>query len=118
MEVKYVKWSIANNFGDHIELNENLPQYPKLHDAILEHELQHTDKAWSLQDFTLDFLKPLKCSTAELLGFMASRPSTWMQILPFYLKNGRIIFDINLSILWSFIIGFSLSVIGFIYWFL
>lgn len=115
LPIKYVDYGIANNFGSYVELHRDLKDYPELHDAILEHELAHTGKGWSFHDFKVDFFQPLKCSSSALLRFMASRPSTWIQILPFYLKERKVIVDINLCILWGLIsiFFFGITLFGF-----
>ena len=104
MEVRYVKWGLANNFGTFIELNENLKDYPKLHDSILQHEFQHTDKLFTLHDLNHD-LKNDGHEVDKIL-FMVKHPKTWIQFLPLYwTKSKGFVYDINLSIFWFFILG-------------
>jgi len=108
MEVEYVDWGLANNFGTHIELNKNLKQYPKLHYKILRHELRHTNKPFSKQDLKNDFLET-KVSSVELIKFMIKNPKSMIQILPFYwTKRYGLVYDINL-ILTYLIIVFIIS---------
>jgi hypothetical protein len=54
MNIEYVNHSLGNNFGDTIELNKHLKDYPKLHRQILNHELKHTNKRFTKQDLILD----------------------------------------------------------------
>jgi hypothetical protein len=110
MEIRYTPWGLANNFGDYIELNEHLKEYPKLHDMFLKHELQHTNKAFSKKDFLLD-LQEQKASTFELLRFMFKYPKSLLQFAPFYKKGNAFVYDINLCIFYFVISGIiSLSV--------
>ena len=107
-EIKYVDYGLANRYDHTIEINENLKKYPSLHDAILSHELSHTDeKGFSKRDFMLDFGES-KINYTQLLKFMIKHPRSFMQILPFYKKENVFFYDINLIIFWTVL----LSVIG------
>lgn len=105
MEIRYVPWGIANNFGDYIEINENLKLYPKLHDSILAHELQHTKaQGFSKEDFILD-ISPTSVSYWSLFKFMCLHPKSFLQFAPIY-KQGKILFyDVNMCISWAVVIG-------------
>jgi len=104
MEVRYVSSGIANRFENHIELNEHLPEYPELHDAILKHELAHTDTpGFTKKDFLLD-IGPSRVNYWKLFKFMCIYPKTFMQFLPFYKKGNTFFYDINLCIVWGTII--------------
>lgn len=105
MEVRYVETGLANNFGDYIEVNEHLKGYPELHDAILKHEFSHTNSpGFNKQDFLLD-LAPSKVDLWKLFKFMCIYPKTFLQFVPFYLHKGKLIYDINLSIVWITLTG-------------
>jgi hypothetical protein len=107
-KIVYVPWGLANRYDETIEINENLKQYPELHDSILQHELQHTDsKGFTKEDFLLD-LGPSNVDYFKLFKFMCFYPKSFLQFAPVY-KRGKIIFyDINMAIAWSVI----LAVIG------
>ena len=109
--VIYTDWSLANNFGDHIELNKHLREWPELHEAMLRHELGHTDKEFSKEDVLLD-LTPGKINYWMLFKFMCIHPKTFLQFAPIYRKDREWIYDINLSIAWGFML---LAVGGGIY---
>ena len=111
MEIEYVDWGIANNFGTHIEMNKKLKDYPDLHSAILQHELRHTNKIFSKKDLLND-LKPIKIKPGRLLNFMIRNPKSFWQFLPFYYtKKYGLVYDINLMLIYLFlIILISLSV--------
>lgn len=97
----YVKHGIANRFDSHIELNENLKKYPKLHDSILRHELSHTDeKKFNKKDLIVD-LGESAVDNRELIKFMFKHPKTFIQILPFYKINGKIVYDLNMMFIWG-----------------
>lgn len=111
MQIEYVPWGLANRYNHTIELNENLKQYPKLHDAILTHEFSHTDeKGFSKKDFLID-IGENKINNLDVIKFMFKYPKSFMQFLPVYKKKDIIFYDINLIIIWTLmisIIGLSL----------
>ena len=108
MEVRYVKYGIANRFDDYIEINENLRLYPELHSAVLQHELAHTDKkGFNKDDFLLD-IGPSKVNYWKLMKFMIMNPKSFLQFAPFYKQGKTFVYDINLCIVWGTIV----SVIG------
>ena len=45
-----VNHGVMNRFSDCIEVNKHLHKYPKLYFPILRHELQHTDRLFSIQE--------------------------------------------------------------------
>jgi hypothetical protein len=100
MQITYVSSGLGNNFGDEIELNENLKNYPELHNIILNHELKHTDKAFSLKDLALD-LGESKINRLDLFKFMILHPKSFTQLLPIYWskKHGFVI-DLNLILIY------------------
>lgn len=106
MEIRYVDYALANNFGDYIEINKNLKGYPELHKAILEHELSHTNApGFNKQDFLID-LAPGKIDYWKLIRFMCIFPKSFLQFAPFYYQRDKgFIYDINLIISWVAILG-------------
>lgn len=104
MKIEYVNWGIANNFGDLIELHKDLKKYPKLHQAVLSHELRHTE-GYSYQDIKNDFLKESGIDIGDLLKFAITRPKTWVQLLPLYYSTIKKEWslDINYLIFYAFI---------------
>lgn len=111
MKIEYVDHSLGNNYGDLIELNENLKQYPKLHHQILSHELKHTKKTFTKKDLILD-LTDSPVDKKELLIFMIKNPKSFYQFLPFYwTRKHGFVMDINLIIIYSVLI--SLVSLGF-----
>lgn len=98
-------YGLANNFGDYIEINENLKNYPELYNSILSHELQHTDKpGLNKEDFLLD-IGIHKVDYWKLLLFMCKYPKSFTQLLPVYKKGDAIIYDLNMLIVWGTIFG-------------
>lgn len=103
MKIIYNRYGIGNNYGDEIELHEDLKLFPELHDKILQHELEHTDSYFSIKDLKND-LKPLKMKMTTFLFFLAPRPSTWIQFLPFWYHGQRkqIVYDVNMILIYTF----------------
>ena len=113
MQIQYVNHGIGNNFGDTIELNENLKRWPRLHKAILDHELKHTDQVFTKHDLMVD-LTESKVNTKELIMFMFENPKSFSQFLPFYYtKNRGLVYDINLSITYMVV---GILIVGVSYW--
>lgn len=105
MEIKYISHSIANRYQNHIEINHHLKKYPDLLEPILKHELSHTDKPWSMEDFKLDFLSNDEINQWKLIKFMFKHPSSFVQLSPIlYSKKKGLIVDINLLIMYSIMI--------------
>ena len=100
MKIEYVSTGLANNFGDTIELNENLLKYPELHYDILSHEYRHTDKLFTLHDLQVD-LTEHSVNPIEVLKFMFRYPKSFTQLLPFYFsKKHGFVYDINLTLIY------------------
>ena len=114
MEIREVNYGIANNFGDYIEINKELKKFPKLYKSILAHELKHTKKPFSFIDLGID-LKENNIPTFQLLKFMSSRPKTWIQFLPFYIKDKKLIYDFNLIVVYLFGISLEFALIKFFF---
>lgn len=103
MKVEYVDWGIGNNYGDTIELNVNLKQYPILHRYILDHELGHDNSVFSFKELGHD-LKP-SGHMFELAKFMVKHPKSFSQFLPIYPhKKYGLVYDLNLMIVYASII--------------
>ncbi len=113
MEIRLVDYGIANNFGDYIEINKELKKFPKLYNSILKHELQHTKKPFSLFDLKIDIKN--KVPIFGLMKFMITRPKTWTQALPIYIRNKKLIYDFNLMLLYLFGISLEIAVIKFFF---
>lgn len=106
MQVKYVDFAIGNNFGNYVELNKNLKLYPRLHDAILKHELQHTNiQGFTTKDLMLDLSTPSDINTWDLIKFMFRHPKSMIQLLPFYRSKGVYFYDVNMLIIWALCIS-------------
>lgn len=106
MEVKYVDWGIANNFGTHIEMNKELKKYPKLHNNILKHELRHTNKIFTKQDLNNDLIET-NVDPKQLFLFIIKNPKSLSQFLPLYFsRDYGIVYDLNLILVYSIIIIF------------
>lgn len=112
MEIKEVNHSIANRFDGYIEINKNLKNYPELLKPILEHELAHTDKAFTLHDFKLDFFSNTGVNYIQLMKFMFKHPRSFLQLSPVIIKDRHLVFDVNLFIMYS---SFILIFAGTIY---
>ena len=99
MKVKYVKYGLADFYGDHIELNKNLKNKPLLRKAILEHENKHKIEFSAkdiMHEFNFNYLY-----FPKLMKFIILHPSTWFSFLPIQYRKKQIVYDINLTILYT-----------------
>ena len=111
----YVDYGIANRFGDEIDINKHLLEYPNLYKAILDHEMEHDSEGYTFKDFRIDF-GGSKVNTLELIGFMFRHPKSLVQFLPLYRTKSRgWFFDQSLIYLYGITI-FLISAVFFIAW--
>ena len=54
VEVIYTTGTIAHRVGNTIYMHEDLKNYPRLHKAILDHELTHTTETFTLKELLMD----------------------------------------------------------------
>lgn len=106
--LEFVDSGIGNRFERNgetvIELNQNLKKYPKLYHAVLNHELGHSDKKFSMHDLRLD-LGESRASTLDILIFMIRNPKSFKQLLPlYYSKKWGFVYDLNLIIIYIIMI--------------
>lgn len=115
LPIKYVTRGLANHFGGHIELHQDLIHYPKLQRAILNHEAKHTEHSWSIKDLFHDLKDDsLRGHRGVLWRFVLRRPSTWYQFLPLYKREGEWVLDVSLLIGYLGLGGVFLGLIIFI----
>lgn len=107
VEIRYVKWGLANRFDDYIEMNIALKEDPKLHNAILDHELGHKKSNSFRQDLAHDLTPINKLSQKELLVFMIKHPTTFTQILPFYWspRRKKLVYDLNMILIYVVVLS-------------
>lgn len=101
IEIRLVDYGLANNFGSYIEINKELQEDEKLYNYVLKHELNHTDKIFSVKDMSNDLKINLKMAF-KLLFFVVKRPKLWYEFLPVYKRKGkdRFVIDINMILLY------------------
>ncbi len=110
LKIIEVNNGIANNFGTHIEVNKYLKDYPVLYKAILAHEIEHTNKLFSKEDFKLDLVSSSNIKNIDLLWFIKNHPLALTQFMPvWYSKRNGIYYDINMIIAYF---AFSIPIIG------
>ena len=105
LKVRYVKHGLANFFGEYIEINEKLKYDKRLRDYIVKHELRHSsdfDFGYEISEGIKLFANPILAFS--LIAFHLKTPSTWIDLLPIQIRNRKIIYDLNLIILYVFII--------------
>ncbi len=105
MRIEYINHSLANNMGDHIEMNKNLKKYPYLHDKIMDHELGHSSKnGFTTHDWKHDLNHWDWKFEKELFWFMLKYPKTLFQALPIRKKESTIYINWNLVLIYSVVL--------------
>jgi len=104
MRIKYIDYGTGNRVGKTIYLNRKLKQYPRLHDAILNHEKKHTE-GYGFADFGLDLRnEDLEGMKWNYYKFVFTTPGAWIQLSPIMKLDGRWCIDFSLLIFWKLIL--------------
>ena len=115
-KIIYVDHSIGNNFGEHIEINENLKLYPELHDYVLKHELGHTkNPTFTIKDAAHDLGGEFGMGW-KLIGFCFKHPKAFWQFSPVLKRDKILYWDINMLILYTLVL-FILIGAGALFWY-
>ena len=102
---------IAFRINNVIYLHKNLKNYPILRNALLKHELKHTD-FYTVQDLKIDlFGSELKEVKRDYYKFLLKEKGASKQLLPFLSIEGQVHLDLTLTILY-----FSAIVLFLIIW--
>lgn len=106
IKIRYTTSGLANYFGDYIELNQKLRQrkHKKLREYIIGHELSHSQSFDLAHEFKVDYK-----IVPSLILFIIKNPETWIDFIPVQLKDDKIIYDLNLMILYGLLIIFTLG---------
>lgn len=101
LPVKYSNRGLANYYGDHIKINQNLKSNKKLRDYIIKHELGHST-SFDLHYEISDGFKLIKNPkiALSLLSFYFLHPSTWTDLIPIQINKEGITYDFNQIILY------------------
>lgn len=104
-KVIYTNKGLASYFGDRIEINKNLKYNKPLRDYIVKHELGHSMK-FDLGYEVSDGLKLIfnRKIAVMLIKFMMKNPSAWVDFLPIQIRNKKLIYDLNLLLLYISVI--------------
>jgi len=112
MIIKEINYGTGNRVGDTIYINKDLHKYPRLHNAIMEHELKHTG-GFKLKDLKLDLINnELKPVREDWFDFLLKHPRAWVNFSPVMRLDGEWTFDLSISIVWAFMI--TLIILGWI----
>lgn len=95
--IRLVDYGLANNFGDCIEVNKYLVKNEELYNYVINHELGHTNKFFSIYDLKHEFKFNMKM-VLKLMIFSIRHPKSLIDILPVYRRKSKIIFDLNMFV--------------------
>lgn len=102
MKIDYVNFGIANRIKDTIIINKHLKKYPEHYKEVLDHELRHTNKNFTMHDLKMDMFEG---DLFKNLLFCFRHPSGFLQFSPILRYDGDWCIDINMIILYSIIFG-------------
>lgn len=104
MEVHKTNFGIASRVGNIIYINKRLDRNSILKEAIIKHELNHTN-GFSKKDFLNDLgIEELRGLKKEYYKFIINNPTTWIEYLPIIYRNKKILINLNLSLIWLLLI--------------
>ena len=103
MKILLTREGVANRFPDRIEINRKLLDDPELFAYVLDRELNHTDKEFSVKDLHNDLSLNFRMAS-RLFLFTLKNPSVWYELLPIYKRKGKIVYDINMILSYSILI--------------
>lgn len=107
-EIEYVSYGIGNLIDGKIYLNKNLRKYPRIHEKVYYHELQHLYGHRHIDwDEPFDF---------GLFVFVLTHPSAWMHYLPVWIFGKKVIYNKNLLMLWIFAIVWVVIIFFYARW--
>jgi len=99
-KIKETDWGVACKIGGIVYLNKHLKKHPKLYEAILKHEKEHTD-GYDWRDIRIDmqgkYLKPVK---KEYYKFILTHPKSLINFLPFWKYDKTFTIDPIQIIFW------------------
>ncbi len=118
IKVIYKKYGLANCFPEDniIEINEKLKYNKPLRDYIIKHELGHKlefDLIYEFKDGISLIRKPH--IALSLLHLCFTTPNIWCDLLPIQIRDKKIIYDLNLSLLYLMILSLIFIIIHFLF---
>lgn len=95
-----INHGIASRCGDIITINKKLKEYPKLEQAIIDHEMTHSSE-YKLKDLSMEFSIPqLKGYKLQYYKFILTHPSSWTEYLPITIENKKLRISPSILIFW------------------
>ena len=114
MEINYISYGIGSRIGNKIYLNKNLKENQVLHDAILKHELAHSE-GYTIQDIKMDIRNThLKGLKAQYYSFILKHPLTLIQFMPVWFWHKKTSIDLTMLIAWAIFVLFIVLLIWLI----
>ena len=103
-QIKLIDYGIAFRIRNRIYLNKNLDKYPRLKEALIKHEVEHTD-GFDFRDINTDLWgKHLDGVKKDYYKFLVKEKKAWYQFLPILKVDGKWSIDIMMILLWIFTI--------------
>jgi len=104
--IKEVPFGIACRIGRVIYIHKDLKDFSNdLYEAILQHEIGHTS-GFTMKDVSMDLSnKQLVGLKATYYRFIISHPSSLVEMLPAWKYDGKVVWNILLTVFWIVLIG-------------
>jgi len=100
MEIIKINHGIACRIGKTIYINKRLDNYPRLKEAIIEHEKAHSDN-FNMEDVKMDMnISHLDNLKKEYYSFILHNPSSLTELLPIGLYNKKLVLNPTLIGFW------------------
>jgi len=106
MEIREIEYGVAYHYGNYIEVNKNLKKYPDLYKFIMEHELNHKElRRFNISDLLWDIEESFSWKNMKMVfktwAFMFKYPKSLFQLIPFGIKEKKLVIDINRIIVYG-----------------
>jgi len=105
MKIHYINYGIGfchnENGKSIIELNKHLKKYPKLHQSVLNHELEHARLNSKHIDFWHDLKALFSPMNFELTKFSLRHPSALLSSSPIFFTKKGIAVNLFMSLVWG-----------------
>lgn len=109
LKIREVPFGIACRIGGVIYIHKDLKSFSKrLYEAILQHEIEHSD-GFTMKDVSMDIEnKQLKGLKKLYYKFILTHPSSLVELLPCWKYDGKLI--------WNPVLIFFYIIMGGIVW--
>lgn len=104
MQIKEIDYGIACRIGDKIYINRKLKEDVNLWNAIIRHEKSHSS-GFERKDIWFDiYNEEIQKYQKEYYTFILKHPSTWVEFLPCWMYENKIVWNPMMTIYWFMVL--------------